>query len=306
MRSRGTPVARFFHNQGFPEGVGDGNLGLPPQLTWTEYICSAQEQPSLAGMQCNALISLVRCMMYTAQDSLCTELSFLAQRQKYDDKCNQLLAKLKGVGKRISKESVEHREQTQAKEDRINPHRLEELKEQFNSLFDAPSKELTELLKKLEDDLLKSKLSPTDFKKATDILAYLVAVDDGNRPQDYEKAIRADWYSYQPHQELDQGSFIIGALNRIHLKTGRTSKVSVCNKVANFMEAYLRLRDSYLEQRGIPRDRETDSVGPDLPLFVRAVRKDENGKMKVLGVQFKNIRNSQSIISQAGSVRSFR
>ena len=295
-----------FSTIGFPERVGDGNLGLPPQLTWTEFICSAQDQPSLAGMQCYALQSLVRCMMYTAQESLCTKLSFLAQRQKYNDKCYTVLAKLKGKGKRVAKERVEHREQKQVKEDRINPQRLEELKEEFNRLFDEPSKELNELLKKLGEDLLEVKISPADFKKATEILACLVAVDDGNRPQDYEKAIRADWYSYQPHQELDQGSFVIGAVNRIHLKTGRTLKVSVCNKVTNYLQAYLGIRDSYLEQQGIPRDRETNPVGPDLPLFVRAIRPDENGKMEVLGVQFKNIRNSQSIISKAGSVRYFR
>ena len=152
--------------------------------------------------------------------------------------------------------------------------------------------------------MLEVKIYPAAFKKATEILAYLVAVDDGNRPQDYEKAIRADWYSYQPHQELDQGSFVIGAVNHIHLKTGRTSKVSVCNKVANFLQAYLGIRDSYLEQQGIPREMETNTVGPDLPLFMHAIRPDENGKMEVLGVQF-NIWNSQSIISKAGSVRSF-
>ena len=218
-------------------------------------------------------------MMYTAQESLCIDNKFLAQRQKYDNKCLQLIKKLNGKGKRIAQESVEHREQKQAKEDRINPHRLGELKQQFNSLFDEPSKELNELLKKLGDDLLEGQISPDDLLKATEILAYIVAVDDGNRPQDYEKAIRADWYSYQPHQELDQGSFVIGALNRIHLKTGRTSKVSACNKVANFLDCYLKIRACYLEEKGIPRDRITNYVGPDLPLFVRAVRPDEKGKM---------------------------
>ena len=102
----------------------------------------------------------------------------------------------------------------------MDPQHLEDLKMKFNNYFETPFNNLKILLTKISDDLCNlTTIKPSDFKRATDALAYLIAIDDGNRPQVYEGATRLDWTTYKQFRDIEgQGSFTVRSIEDVQLK----------------------------------------------------------------------------------------
>ena len=306
LRDRGTPVSQFFYNQGYAENSGgDRSLGALASETWTQFLVDISNQPALASVQCCAIISLLKFMQHRVRNSDCNTPEFLTSRSNYDNRLKIVIKKFSAKFTKINKTLNARRKTNQTKEARFNPNKLEQLKSSYNELFIGPYEELRATLKRMADEVLEDKtISPVAFKKASDTLAYLVAVDDGNRPQVYEEASRADWLSYQQHASGDQGSFTSGSLKPVALKTSTSAEVSVCNRVANLIDGYINIRDQFLHERGIPTDLK-NAVNGNLPLFVRSVKTIDD-KPTALPVQFKNIRNGQNTLKRAVCVREYR
>ena len=109
--------------------------------------------------------------------------------------------------------------------------------------------ELINHLKKHPEDIQKTVL------KLSQGIVYLIGLGNGQRPQGYAQATRADLYTFEFVPEgPDRPSFrqfTIGNMSPANLKMSNILGVYVPNAAAKLVAAYFEIRDKYIEMEEV-------------------------------------------------------
>lgn len=207
-------------------------------------------------------------------------MGFVEETQFYINSANNIISKLKGQARAWKEENASKKRRKLAQElfasDTADPveatgHRIQAIRKEM-------SKGLWELLEDLNNG---AELSQENMTKLSQGVAYMIALDNGQRPQAYVAATQADLYTMK-RVELEDGNifwcFTVGNLTPADLKTDNIVGVYFNDATGAIVNAYKKIRAMYIENNNF-----TTEQSDLAPFFLRGRKLD--------GLDSKNMRN---------------
>ena len=208
-------------------------------------------------------------------------MGFVEETQFYINSANNIISKLKGQARAWKEENASKKRRKLAQElfasntgDPVEAtgHHIQDIRKEM-------SKDIWELLEDLKNG---AELSKENMTKLSQGVVYMIAMDNGQRPQAYVKATQADLYTMEWIEPEDGGpsfwKFTVGNMLPANLKTDNIVGVYFNDATAAIVNAYKEIRAMYIENNNI-----TVEQSDLAPFFLRGIGLE--------GLDPKNMRN---------------